>query len=116
MKISEKRLNNKIMQDKQEFTEEIKDIEDENGFVRQVSWIEKGTFLCHKVEYFDLDDELHKVQYIKDFRKQSGGGYFAFHLEKENIQNGRKSIMTVDKFQESCAMTESAFSPNLLDK
>lgn len=92
------------------------DIEDANGFMRQVSWIEKGTYLCHKIEYYDLDNELHKVQYIKDFRKQSGGGYFAFQLEKENIQNERKSILIIDKFQEGCTMPESAFSPNLLGK
>jgi outer membrane lipoprotein-sorting protein len=92
------------------------DIEDSNGFIRQVSWIEKGTYLCHKVEYYDLDDELHKIQYIKDYRKQSGGGYFAFYLEKENAQNGRKSILIIDKFQESCSMSENSFSPNLFGK
>jgi outer membrane lipoprotein-sorting protein len=92
------------------------DIEDENGFMRQVSWIEKTTYLCHKIEYYDLDDELHKVQSISDYEKQPSGYYFAFYLEKENVQNGRKSIMTIDKFQEGSELPESTFSPTMLDK
>ncbi len=92
------------------------DIENENGFLRQVSWIEKETYLCHKIESYDFDDELLRVQRIKDYRKQSEGGFFAFYMEKENMQNGRKSIMTTDNFQESCSMPESAFSPNMLGK
>ncbi len=92
------------------------DIEDENGFSRQVSWIEKSTYLCHKIESYDFDNELLRVHLIRDYRKQSSGGYFAFYMEKENIQNGRKSIMTIDKFQEGSSMPESAFSPNMLDK
>jgi len=92
------------------------DIEDLYGFKRQVSWIEKGNYLCHKIEYYDLDDELHRIQTIKDYRKQSGNGFFAFHLEKKNVQNGRKSILKIDGFQDNSKMNESAFAPNKLDK
>ncbi len=92
------------------------DIEDANGFSRQVSWIEKETYLCHKIEFYDIDNELHRIQTIKDYRKQSNGSYFAFYIEKENVQNGRKSIMTIDKFQENCTMPESSFSPNRFEK
>jgi outer membrane lipoprotein-sorting protein len=92
------------------------DIEDANGFSRQVFWIEKGTYLCHKIEYYDLDNELHRIQTIKDYRKQSDGGYFAFFLKKENIQNGRKSTMKIDEFLENSTMPESAFSPTALGK
>ena len=89
-------------------------IEDENGFKRQVSWIEKGKFLTYRIEYYDLDNALHKIQNIRDYREQPGGGNFAFYLEKENVQNGRKSLMIIDKFQEGCDMPESAFTPNRL--
>ncbi|HSH51328.1 MAG TPA: outer membrane lipoprotein-sorting protein [Bacteroidales bacterium] len=92
------------------------DIEDENGFSRLESWIEKGTFLCHKTVSYDFDNELLRIQLIKDYQKQSGGGFFAFYMEKKNVQNGRKSIMTIDKFQQNCSLPESEFSPNLLGK
>jgi outer membrane lipoprotein-sorting protein len=92
------------------------DIEDENGFSRRVSWIEKETFLCHKIESYGFDNELLRVQFIKDYQKQSGGGYFAFYMAKKNIQNGRQSIMKIEKFQNSCSLSESEFSPNVLGK
>jgi len=92
------------------------DIEDENGYTKRISWIEKATFLVHKMEFYDLDGELHKIQYIKDFRLQSNDKYFAFYMEKENVQNGRKSMMIIDKFQAGSSMPETAFSPTMLSK
>lgn len=89
-------------------------VENENGFKRQLTWIEKDNFLSHRIEFYDLDNQLAKVQLIKDYRKQSSGGWFAFYMEKENVQNKRKSVMIIDKFQEGCALPESYFSPNQL--
>ena len=92
------------------------EIEDENGYSKRISWIEKETFLVHKMEFYDLDEELHKIQYIKDFRIQSSGKYFAFYMEKENVQNGRKSIMIIDQFQAGSTMTEPSFTAAMLSK
>jgi outer membrane lipoprotein-sorting protein len=92
------------------------DIEDENGYSKKISWIEKENYLCHKIEFYDLDGELHKIQNIKDYRKQSSGKYFAFYMEKENVQNGRKSVMIINRFQENSALPESAFTPAMLEK
>lgn len=92
------------------------DIEDENGYSKRISWIEKETFLVYKMEFYDFDGELHKIQYIKDFRMQTNKKYFAFYMEKENVQNGRKSIMIIDQFQAGSTMSESSFSPTMLSK
>lgn len=92
------------------------DIEDENGYSKAISWIEKSTSLCHKIEYYDIDGELHKIQKIQKYEKQSSGQYFAFYMEKVNVQNERKSTMTIDKFQEDSTIPESAFTPTMLSK
>jgi hypothetical protein len=42
------------------------DIADENGFSRKVAYIEKSTYLCHKIEYYDRDGALKKTQYIRE--------------------------------------------------
>lgn len=86
------------------------DIEDENGFSRKIVYIEKSTYLPQKMEYYDLDGELYKIMTISDYRKQSNGEYFAYSMIIENIQNKRKSIMKVDKFQMGSSMSESSFS------
>ena len=92
------------------------DIEDENGYSKKIAWIEKGTYLCHKIEFYDFSGELHKKQTIEHYKKQSNGKYFAFYMKMENKQNGRKSIMTINKFQIGSSLTESKFTPAMLEK
>lgn len=90
------------------------DIEDENGYSKAISWIEKSTNLCHKVEFYDIDGELLKIQRIKKYEKQESGQYFSFYMEKENMQNGRKSVMIINQFQENSTLPESVFTASML--
>ncbi|MCK4920956.1 MAG: outer membrane lipoprotein-sorting protein [Bacteroidales bacterium] len=92
------------------------DIEDENGYSKKIALIEKGTYLCHKVEFYDFSGDLFKVQFIEQYKKQSNGKYFSFYMKMENKQNGRKSVMTIDKFQLGSALTENTFTPAMLEK
>ncbi len=91
-------------------------LSDEYGYSRQVAYIEKGTYLTHKVEYYDIHNKLHKVMTISDFRKQSNGVFFAYYMEMNNVQNGRKSVMTVSQFQLGSNLKESDFSTTSLEK
>lgn len=92
------------------------DLEDEYGFSKRISTIEKDNYLTHKMEYFDLDGELLRVETISDYKKQSNGDYFAFYMEMKNVQNNRSSVINVDKFQLGSNLPETQFSPSMLDK
>lgn len=92
------------------------DIEDENGFSRKVAYVDKNSYLTYRVEYYDFDDELLKVMTISDYKKQSNGGYFAYKMEMQNVQSGRKSVMVVNKFQLGSNLTEADFAANALEK
>ena len=92
------------------------DIEDENGYSKRIAWIEKETYLCYKIEFYDLSGELHKIQTIEQYKKQSNGKYFAFYMKMENIQNGRKSIIIINKFQIGSTLAEGTFTPAMLEK
>ncbi len=92
------------------------DIEDENGYSKKIVWIDKSDYLCHKIEFYDFDGGLYKIQSIEQYKKQSNGRYFAYYMKVENIENGRKSIMNIDKFQIGSRLTESTFSPAMLEK
>lgn len=89
-------------------------VEDANGYTRKVAWVEKGTYLTYKVEYYDANGKLLKVETLSDYRKQSNGKYFAFRMNMQNVQNNRKSEIIINKFQPGSAMKESAFSANNL--
>ena len=92
------------------------DIEDENGYSRRIAWIEKETYLCHKIEFYDLSGDLHKIQTIEQYKAQSNGKYFAFYMKMENKQNGRKSVIIINKFQIGSTLTENIFTPAMLEK
>ncbi|MBK7406694.1 MAG: outer membrane lipoprotein-sorting protein [Saprospirales bacterium] len=91
-------------------------VEEEYGFSRKISFIEKSTYLTQQIEFYDLDGELFKVMTMSKYQKQSNGKYFAFLLEMENIQNGRKSVISIDKFQLGTSIEESYFSTANLEK
>ncbi|MBN1159221.1 MAG: outer membrane lipoprotein-sorting protein [Bacteroidales bacterium] len=92
------------------------EVQDENGFSKKVAWIEQTDCLTLKVEYYDRDGELFKVMQLNDYRKQSNGKYFAFHMEMSNVESGRKSILAVDQFQTGSGLDENSFAVASLDQ
>jgi outer membrane lipoprotein-sorting protein len=92
------------------------DIQQENGFTKKISYIDQNTFVTYKIEYYDFGGQLQRVQTISDYKKQANNRYFAYHMTMQNVQNGRKSEMKVDKFQSGSKLPESMFSPSMLDK
>jgi hypothetical protein len=86
----------------------------ENGYSKRLMWIDKASYLTRKMEFYDLKGELHKVQQFSDYRKLPNGKYFAWTMEKDNVQNGRKSFMVVEKFGESASVPESLFSTAMM--
>ncbi len=85
-------------------------IEEENGFSKKISWIEKSNNLTQKVAYYDLDGTLHKIMTLKNY-KPLGNKYIAYSMEIKNVQTGRKSVLSIDKFQQGSSMNEMNFSP-----
>jgi len=90
--------------------------EEQYGFSKRVTYIEKVNFLAYKIEYYDLSGELLRVESINNYKKQSNGSYFAFNMEMKNVQNNRRSVMTIDKFQLGSNLTEAQFTPAMIEK
>ena len=84
------------------------DIADENGFSKKISWIAQKDFVVRKSVYYDLDEELHKELMVHEIREldPQNHKYRLIHLEMENKQNGRKSILKIDQI---------IFNPNVKD-
>jgi hypothetical protein len=91
-------------------------VEKEYGVSRKVSYIEKTSYLAQKVEHYDLQGKLKREQIIGDYRKQADGSWFAHYMEMMNVQNGRRSVMVVDAYQQGSAMNEDSFSPTILER
>jgi hypothetical protein len=88
---------------------------EENGYSRMVAFIDKANYHTYRVNYYDLNNELHRIMTIDDYRRQSGTSYFAFSTEVQNVQNKRKSVMVVDNFQDGSQLDESNFEVQALE-
>lgn len=88
----------------------------EYGFGKRISYIDKNTYLCYKVEYFNTAGKLHRIQTFSNYKKQPNGKYFAYNMIMENLLNKRSSGMIINQFQAGSQLPESAFTPAALEK
>lgn len=90
-------------------------IQKENNYSRKISFIDQTDYLCHRVEYYDFSNKLHRVQTLDQYKKVSNGKFFAYRMIMENVRNKRNSEMRVREMKANSTLPESAFSPNQLE-
>ena len=94
------------------------DVMDEVGYDRQLAWIGKQDFVFRQAEYYDEDGELFKQMTTSGVKliDPSGKKYIATRMEMNNLQNGRKSVMTLDEIQYNPNVKEEYFSLGYLER
>jgi outer membrane lipoprotein-sorting protein len=93
-----------------------RDIENENGYNKRISYIDKSNYLMLKSELFDSANRPLKVHTLSDYRKQSNGRYFAYSMKMENVRSNRRSEMRIDKFLLGSNLDENSFAVTNLEK
>lgn len=75
------------------------DFEDEYGYSRSVSWVDKNSYLVHQTHYYDFDGELFKTIVHKEFKKldEGNGKYMVTHMQAVNHSNQRSSEMVMEQ-------------------
>jgi outer membrane lipoprotein-sorting protein len=63
-----------------------------SGYGKQVSWIDAGSFLTLKVEYYDRKNEPIKVALFEDYKKISGV-WRVGKTTMTNNQNGKETVL-----------------------
>lgn len=92
--------------------------EDEYGYIRKISWINKKDNMMIKSEYYDFDNELEKVLYITQYdpMDKKGLSFVVTAMNIENIQSGRSSDMTMDKVLHNPEVPERYFTPSFMEQ
>ncbi len=94
------------------------DIADENGYSKRKAWLGKADHVIRKAVYWDLDDErlktmtATKITVIDPAKKRAR----PFHMEMVNEQNGRKSILDIEKLQLSKDVKDDYFTTRYLER
>jgi hypothetical protein len=94
------------------------DVMDEVGYERQLAWIGKQDFVFRKADYYDEDGELFKQMISSDVKQidSSGEKFMATRMEMNNVQNGRKSVLTIDKIRYNPDIKEEYFTLGYLER
>jgi Outer membrane lipoprotein-sorting protein len=94
------------------------DIADDNGYSKRKAWLGKDDKVIRKAVYWDLDGERLKVMTatkitVLDPEKKRAR---PMHLEMVNEQNGRKSILDIEKLQLVRDVKDEYFTTRYLER
>jgi hypothetical protein len=75
------------------------DLEEEYGYSKSVSWVDKNSYLVHQTMYYDYDGELFKTITRREFKKldEDQETYMVTHMHAMNHSKNRSSEMVMDK-------------------
>jgi hypothetical protein len=75
------------------------DLEDQYGYSRAVSWVNKNSYLVHRTNYFDFDGELFKTITNSAFKEldDAKGSYMVTEMKAVNHSNSRTSEMIMEQ-------------------
>lgn len=92
------------------------EVADDNGYSKRISLIDKKTDFMYKTIFYNFDGDKFKELTVGPYEPFGNGKYIIRKMEAVNLENGRRSEMTIDKIQKGSSLTESSFSPSALEK
>ena len=101
-----------------ESTPKTEDIADENGYSKRIAYFGKSDFVIRKAVYYDLDGELLKEMEVKAVKEidPAKHRFRPMHMVMVNKQNGRKSVMKIDKIQLRADVPDEYFTTRYLER
>ncbi|MFH0758722.1 MAG: MMPL family transporter [Bacteroidota bacterium] len=93
------------------------DLEDQYGYSKSVSWVDKNSYLVHQTHYYDFDGELFKTISNREFKllDDEKGAYMVTHMLALNHSNKRSSEMVMKQIAVT-PTKESYFTVAYLEK
>ena len=94
------------------------DVADQDGYSKKIAWIGKQDLIIRKSDYYDLDGEYLKtmtasgIKLIDPEKKR----YRPMKLEMVNKQNGRKSLMNIEKLVLNREVKDDYFTTRYLER
>ena len=117
-----KLLGEEIINDKLCWKIEMRPInvskEDEYGYYRKISWVNKSNNILVKSDYFDFENELFKSLSVLEYRELDtvNHKFIVTNMKIDNIRNGRSSNMVMDQVLFNPNVSEKYFTIAYLEK
>ncbi|MBS0009987.1 MAG: outer membrane lipoprotein-sorting protein [Bacteroidales bacterium] len=93
-----------------------KDKEDEYGFSRKISTLDKDNYIVGKMDFYNSFDELFKTILIKEYKQLPGNKYIISHMTAENFSSGRSSEIVMSDIRTGTEIRDELFSVTSLGR
>ncbi len=92
--------------------------EDEYGYLRKISWINKSNNIMVKSDYYDFENELYKSLNVLKYHELDpvNHKFIITNMKIDNIRNGRSSDMVMDQVLFNPNVPEKYFTIAYLEK
>lgn len=89
---------------------------DDMGFSRKVSWIDMKNFVERKVDFYDAQNQLFKVETVFDPKlvEPKLGRWVAMRREMLNVQTNHRTVYKFNRFQIESHLSDRLFSVRML--
>ena len=84
--------------------------EDEYGFSKKISFIEKSTYLVKKMEFYDFDGQLSKLIEIRGTKEVYNNKYMITNMIAKNLSNGRNSEINISEIRTGSQINDEIFT------
>jgi len=84
-----------------------------SGYTKQITWVDKDTFLVRKVEYYDRKKALLKTATFGDYKKIDGV-WRVGKIDMKNHQNDKETILIWVDDKVKAGLTDKHFSKRVL--
>ena len=87
-----------------------------SGYTRMINWVDQERLVPVKVEYFDRKDAPLKTLVFSDYQQYLDRYWRAHRMEMDNLQTGKRTILTFDNYQFQTGLSDRDFSSNALKR
>jgi len=84
-----------------------------SGYTKQITWVDKDTFLVQKVEYYDRKNTLLKTATFSDYKKIDGV-WRVGKIDMKNHQNDKETILIWVDDKVKAGLTDKHFNKRVL--
>ncbi|ODT54717.1 MAG: hypothetical protein BGP01_15380 [Paludibacter sp. 47-17] len=91
-------------------------LQNEQGYSKKIILLDAARLIPLREELYDRNDKLHRELLYENYNSTGDGKWVAWKMTMNNVQNGRRSTMTVNRFESNAAQPEQLFAPNALGK
>ena len=84
-----------------------------SGYTKQITWVDKDTFLVQKVEYYDRKKSLLKTAVFSDYKKIDGV-WRVGKIDMKNHQNDKETILIWVDDKVKAGLSDKHFSKRVL--